>query len=104
MSDASVSQDSRNGERQRGISDAVVEYCVPDEANVKGPERAGRTVIGVGIGGFSITGVVAASRPVLGLGLTLLLLIVAAYLLVTAKTKKCPVKHVTSKQLSAVEQ
>lgn len=80
--------------------EAVVDYCIPSERNVKGPERVGRTVIGIGIGGFGITGGLAATRPLIGTALTVTLLVVTAYLLVTAKTQKCPVKHMTKKQLN----
>lgn len=90
-----VSVDRRGAERIERIRN----YCMPDEMNVKGPERGGRVVLGVAIGAFGMIGVVTAEQPVLGLSLGILLLILTAYLLVTAKTKKCPVKHVAQKQM-----
>lgn len=83
-------------------AESAIDYCVPSEKNVKSPERTGRAIIGVGIGGFSITGTLAATRPLVGVGVTVVLLVVVAYLLVTAKTQKCPVKHVSRKQLDRI--
>ena len=85
----------------RTVRQRVADYCLPEERNVHGPERAGRVVAGVAVGAFGIIGVIAAERPILGASLGAILLIVTAYLLATAKTQKCPVKHVTRQGIPA---
>jgi hypothetical protein len=76
------------------VRDTVADYCLPSERNVSGPERRVRGILGVGIGGFAVVGALAATRPVVGATLAFALLGAAAYLLATAKTRKCPVTHI----------
>lgn len=76
------------------VRETVVDYCLPSERNVSGPERRVRGILGIGIGGFSVVGALAATRPVVGAALSFVLLGAAAYLLATAKTRKCPATHI----------
>lgn len=95
MDDKSVGQPSRTAHSHSLSSQAesVVDACLPTEKNVKGPERTGRAIIGVGVGSFGIIGSLGVSQPVLAAALAVGVLVMTAYLLATAKTQKCPAKH-----------
>lgn len=83
--------------RQRSVTEAIMNECLPSEKNVEGIERAGRAIVGLLMGGFVIIGAVAATRPAIGLGALIVLSVVSLSLLATAKIQKCPVKHVTTR-------
>ena len=65
---------------------------IPEEDNVAGLERDARFLVGLVMGSFGIIGVVAAEHLLLGAVLAVIVLLVAGYLLATAKTAEDPVK------------